>query len=475
MFFVADPIGIWRDDETGWRAQGNRSPKVGYYLEDIVHDGHYFADSIRIERVAVAGFSTTSSKYRRDQLSSYQVFGLGDCVEVRAPTLSKLKGRSDPLGYYSPKLRISAGYEMTSLLGEDDQSIELDTSWLFTPYNKDPSHEPGGIISAARVYPTLTFRIPEVRHKKRRDEYRRATAVQVIYRLNFKLEDRGSGNQCGLFADLENLDPVSGMKTAATRHLQPGSFTFVQAEKPVMFDVVGRGIHHGKPLHWSMNLAGWDNIHQWSHPVEKKFDRTEWLEKGVEEQPPTPGLPYGAHLHWRWGAGAVAGGRGLPGGKQYEGFAGPGTPLIDHRIRDQTIEFAIVDRDGWFSDRQEEKLLKAIDQDPVSYLFTDFSNVWEYLTLPPETLMPTGDLVIWLSLTAWSPSFTADLPDYHRSGGSADSVLSEFGGTFFPHGIFFPHQNLDDMARTDQLKIGLIPGGKAAQFLPDVPDQRWRR
>lgn len=75
----------------------------------------------------------------------------------------------------------------------------------------------------------------------------------------------------------------------------------------------------------------------------------------------------------------MTGGKGLPGGAQYGGPGGPGSPLLDHRISDQTLEFAIVDRDGWFTDGQEKKLLKALDQDPVSFMFKDFSEVWDYM------------------------------------------------------------------------------------------------
>jgi hypothetical protein len=471
---------------TGWAFRGVVDPKVGFALEDVEHDGHALADSIRIERIAVAGFSDNDAYRSRDDLANHHVFGLGDCKEVAAPSLEVLaKGTTDPLGYYAPRLKVAAKYEMPSLVYETDQTMELELAFLFTDYNKDPSHEPGGLIPAARIYPTLTFSIPSVGHKRKKPAYRRATAVQVLYRINLRLDDQGVGNQCGVFTDHEDLSPAGAAQAGAAGGGKPGSFTFAAAEKPVPYEIVGKGVDHGSAGGWDRTIRGWDNIHQYSHKALPGSDPN----SGVSDQPYTPGLPYGGHMHWRWGESATKGAPGLPGGKQYGGPQGPGTPLIDDRIRNQNLEFAIVDLGGWFA-REEGTFLTKVDQDPVSFLFQDFSRVWTDLRSTPDSLMPSANIGIWLSITAWGPGWDGVDPGYTEfSGGSGISpkdfpkverslsyVLPAWGGTVFPQGIFFPHETNSVFYGSWKRRIvRLIPGVNKAQYLPRFPKPKWRR
>ena len=468
---------------TGWSFTGAVDSKVGFCLEDIEHDGHHLADSIRVERIAVAGFSDNDGYRSRDDIANHHVFGLGECKEVKAPTLETLsKGATDPLGYYAPKVKAVAKYEMPNLVYETDQKMELEIAFLFTDYNKDPAHEPGGIVSAARIYPTLSFNIPDVVHKAKKRTYRAATAVQVLYRINLRLDDRGVGNQCGVFTDLEDIGVKGGAESAAATGGKPGSLTFIAAEKPVPYDIVGRGIDHGATGGWNGTISGWDNIHQYSHPaIPGGADPNE----GFQKQPFTPGLPYGAHVHWRWGATATTGAAGVKGGKQFGGPQGAGTPLIDDNIRNQTLDFAIVALSGWFG-RDEGSFLTKVDQDPVTYLFKDFSVIWEDLRSTPDVLMPSANLVIWMSITAFGPGW--DLTDtgakefFPGSGVSPDLrevehtvryAIPSWGGTFFPQGIFFPH--MPDEYFEGRGKLRAIPGVDKAQYLPRKPKQTWRR
>lgn len=78
----------------------------------------------------------------------------------------------------------------------------------------------------------------------------------MLYRLNFRLDDRGPGNQCGIFADLEDLTLSGGIDNATSNNLRPGSFTFLQAEKPLLFDVVGRGLTRGRSQGWTKDRMG---------------------------------------------------------------------------------------------------------------------------------------------------------------------------------------------------------------------------
>ena len=244
---------------------------------------------------------------------------------------------------------------------------------------------------------------------------------------------------------------------------KPGSFTFLAAEKPVVFDIVGRGIDHGTMGGWDHTIQGWDNIHQYSHPA----PLSSAPEAGLESQPFTPGLPYGAHIHWRWGAGAATGATGIPGGPQYAGAQGPGTPLIDSQIPNQNLEFAITHLDGWFG-REEARFLARIDQAPPTFLFRDFSDVWQDLHPVPDTMLPSGNIVIWMSFTVWGPAWYVPGVDFREAPSTPSHTVRYYvpgwGGTVFPQGIFFPH--LPDAYFPGRGKFRAIPGVDKAQYLP---------
>jgi hypothetical protein len=463
-------------DDDGWECLGRRDPTAGFYLSDISHDGHYLAASIRLERIGVAAIGEHSASRKSDP-ANYQVFGLGAATEVAAPTVQRLgEGATDPRGFYAPHFKVSTKYELESLVYESDQKMELELAYLFTRYNKDPSHEPGGIIPAARIYPLLTFKIPGVGHDNRKPRYRRATAVQALYRLHFQLTDRGGGNQAGIFLDNEEMGIGGAIVAGTARGLRAGSFVFAAAEKPLYYEVIGRGLRHGQPAGWNRAIAGWDNIHQWSHDS-LPFDR--W-EEGMKLQPATPGLPHGAHLHWRWGASAATGAAGLPGGPQYGGHRGPGTPLIDGRLPNQSLEFAIINHMG--AGRElERKVLRKIDNDPILWLFRDFSEVWESVQPRPNVLLPSGNLVIWMSITAFGPGYHGAGLSYREisigSGAPPDVprdmafALPEWGGTLFANGVFFAHEDHDILPTA----LKLLPGVGKPQYLPKAPERRWRR
>jgi hypothetical protein len=464
---------------TGWALTGVVDKKAGFGLEDITHDGHWFADSISVERIAVASFSDLDYRRPRDNAENYHVFGLGNCKVLSAPSVVDLPtGTTDPLGYYAPRVKLAATYRMPDLLKEKGQQIDLELAYLLTPYNKDPSHEPGGVLSAARLYPTLTFNIPSTARKEKSSRMRYPTAVQAVFRINMRFEDRGVGNQCAIFVDNEELGPLGVGLSGLWGKGRPGEFIFKRAEKPVLYEVCGRGVRHGSHFGWSSKEPGWDNIHQWSHPSAPGLDSPN---DGFKNQPLTPGLPYGGHMHWRWGLSATTGRAViLPGGKQYAGPGGPGKPLIDARIYNQNIEFAIVDGSEPLGDKAD--LLDRLDRDPVSFLFRDFSNVWQDIRPVPELLMPSANLVIWVTVIAWGPGWNGTQIDYEEffggSGLPADVerpapkyYTREWGGTLFAHGLFFPHDDLSDLP----LPPRLLPGAKKAQYLPGPPQQTWRR
>ncbi|MEO8844073.1 MAG: hypothetical protein ABI591_05405 [Kofleriaceae bacterium] len=97
-------IGKITDAVTGWQFTGVRDPVRGFDISDVFHDHDHLASSIRVERVAVTAIAE-NTKPRTDP-DNFEFFGLGDCVEVKPPTIVKLaKGTTDPLGYYAPVFR----------------------------------------------------------------------------------------------------------------------------------------------------------------------------------------------------------------------------------------------------------------------------------------------------------------------------------------------------------------------------------
>lgn len=87
--------------------------------------------------------------------------------------------------------------------------------------------------------------------------------------------------------------------------------------------------------------VGWDNIHQWNAQFKNKY---ELLAAGEYDRlPPTPGLLYGVHQHWRWARVFYEGlSFRFKGGLQSGGIGGAGGPMIDPKVPDQMLEFAIT-------------------------------------------------------------------------------------------------------------------------------------
>lgn len=497
-------VGTIDDKTTGWKFTGVKDPTVGFYLKDLSHDGHFFANSIRLELLAAGGFVDGDAYRPRDDLAQHHVFRLSDCTQTQAPELIELsKKATDPLGYYNPRLKAVAKYELKGLVYETDQKLELELAFLFTAYNKDPSHEPGAVIPAARVYPTLTFNVVGISHKKKKPSYRHCNALQALFRININLEEHPKGgDQIGLFTDIDDLGPLNQAVTAHGSGGGAGSFFFTRAEKPLVYEVVGKGVIDG-------GHGDWDNIHQWSHPTPKSNyealqeavakDKTpptaeEWMKKALEMQPPTPGLPYGGHIHWRWARDAVAGVTGLPGGKQYGGPQGAGTPLIDDRINNQTIEFAIVDGDGWFDSSREADFLNKLEGAPPTYLFKELAEVWKDLESQPAIVWPTFDPIIWMSIFVKGPGWGVEDPyrEFFPASGVTDPdvehtveyVTADWGGTMFAHGIFFPHEDISYLdvfngtsGRFRRFLVKNAPGVAKPQYVPKSKQvtQDWER
>lgn len=207
-------------------------------------------------------------------------------------------------------------------------------------------------------------------------------------------------------------------------------FTFVAfeaCEKPVQFEMSGYFIDKG------MVDATWDNLHWW----------------GTNFVPSAPGAFHAIHQHFRWArylgnpsASETLGNRLLfyiLGGKSKpisdEAGTAPfrslvaafsdsklGGPLIDPRLSNQTIQFALALNGGDF-----DKALLAIDSkksfEDIAKAQGDAKRIATELTQTGNEEKFTGsDIVYWLSLKA------------HR-----EDFAKPFRGTLLINGFYFAH------------------------------------
>ena len=113
------------------------------------------------------------------------------------------------------------------------------------------------------------------------------------------------------------------------------------------------------------------------------------------ELPYTPGATHAAHMHWRWGAFSATHTPAGPGGPQYAGFEGPGTPMIDGRIPNQSLRFAIT------TSRHAEEISKLLRNDNATEA-QDFDSFETLFTAQghkdPEPIADGAELVTWVSI-----------------------------------------------------------------------------
>lgn len=128
---------------------------------------------------------------------------------------------------FQPPLLYWASFQTTGpVLGPGSQKLTIRRQdYLFTDYSKNPPHEPGGPIDAARLYPLVSFSYPAGPGDKVRVDM-----IRVDLRLVFALEPLGTpgvipaldfANQIGVFKDSDSLKPGFSIKTV-----------FIAAEKP---------------------------------------------------------------------------------------------------------------------------------------------------------------------------------------------------------------------------------------------------
>jgi len=487
---------------TGWTYHGSLDePGYGYIVRSLMHDMHQFAEEIRVEQVQIAGnfvpISGVSTSPPAGNFLHREAFKLGspNMTRTLGPDLVRpAAGRSfsDPRGFYDPLLNALTVYEMNNVFGEPNQSLGIGYGVMFTAYSKNTLHEPSGILKAARVYPVVNFFSPTPT-KPLKDPKNRISAVRVIVRvelalsgidyqqaiellkkkhpdldtneaehLALKLMIKLAGrNQAGMWMDHDDPDdPLALGQRTLLSGKWPGYQAFAQAEKPMLWEVATNGVLDGFSI-TTRKGSLWDNYHQWQGSFNSIKEFRDAFKAGGQ-MPPSPGIPHAAHLHWRWSAAAYRGGKLLgPGGKQFGGIGGAGGPMIDPRMPDQDLSFAVTRRKGFEPSKdimaeyhQNNKHVFGI-QDTLKDLFEQFSGKKK----KPRSIWNGDKLVLWLDFLARSEHLT----DVEKANSNP------FECSFFVNGIFFAHEP------NSVMPFITVLGAYKPQIITAWPNQTWER
>ncbi len=421
------------DDATGAPAPS------GFALRKIRHDGHNFAEDIRLvgiwmtlEHVDPAGtVLSTQQKFIEVSEKNFDVFPVktispATVTSRYVPKISKtfdfLKNSQSGLSFADYFEDDQGNYIAYGLVAQffsadffaaklrldncEHAGFSIEQTMLLSRYGDDPPHEPSGELPAARLHPMVAYKIIPNRNVDRFRPIVRIGGLRFDFRLHLSLDtyldDKSSasaaGNQAGLFADTD----IGSAKALLRRIGGVEGVAFYAAEKPLRLEVVAPGLTDGGPkggLPLQRDVIGWDNVHWWGAvaPGEPLIS--------------TPGAFHAAHIHWRWGS-VLSSWAGRYKASSWRRF-NPGDALIDPRIPRQDVLVAV------------SKYSKALDPmlAPLNKLTAE--TWWELFeknnTPLPAEIKNGGDLVLW---------YCADV---HRGDGLAVE------GAVFLHGVFFAH------------------------------------
>ncbi|MBC3916195.1 hypothetical protein H8L32_01735 [Undibacterium sp. CY18W] len=351
---------------------------------------------------------------------------------------------------------VSAAYILvgpTSALSalKEDEYLVVIQKYLFTNYGKNPPHEPTGTLEAARFFPLIEFHTNCKAIEQIRIDYQLDVGLDFVYdgsasdpsaNAISRLKNTTKPTSAGIFRDGE----VSyGMSLDAL---------FTGYEKPVKYEICSYGLVKGMPGTLTEDTppkiapTTWDNIHFWS-----SYDRLS----------STPGAPHALHSHWRWPVAAQEGRspmigligaiKGFPSNKeQFTGsVALPGAvllgwPLIDPCLPNQTIQFAITNRDFVCNPKAlsfEDKFMKEVVQKTAE----------SQIDRPPGEIVKENAISFWMS-------YQASDSDRPKVGGGiikkpTRAENAPWSGAFFIQGLYLAHSN----ERADNLFVGTIGVG----------------
>ena len=462
-------VGHISNDVTGWEFDGELDPDnpLGYVITHAMHEKHPYARTIAIPAVFIQSMNGRFEWFVLNQAGVKIVSGPDLVVfdervqkfrphehRLRPEMITVRREHPGPLGFYDLRFQVTTVYQVSPLFGEANQELVIEQSTAFTAYTKDPTHEPAGILKGTRIYPMVHFRSkPIADEKPLSDRGNRIAAIRVFWLFAYALSGDTPTNLAGIWKDLD----LVGVPKARG----PGVLAFAAAEKPLLYEVVGLGVKGDKSYLNQVATGDWDNIHHWNGAFKDAQALKDAYAAGGK-MPPSPGMPYAAHQHWRWSAVALDGAPGFPGGKQFGGVGGAGGPLIDPNIPNQTLMFAVtteLDGAGLFFG-----YLKALkDGSLVGSFDMPLETFFQRPGSDPHSIWKGEDaLTTWVDITARAP-YLDDPAPYSKA------VSAAFEGTLFAHGLFFAHESLDVMPSIH------VPGAYKPQFIPGDPKLKWRR
>jgi hypothetical protein len=412
----------------------------GYVLKDIRHRNWGMAADVRIVRVAVA----TSDPYKTGETPSSLTLGT---PELPPATVVSESPQQDVqlIEPYTPLLELQSGFETRDpVLNDDVGKLKVLQHYVFTEYSNSPSHEPLGVLTAARFYPLVRFEFSKA--KKAHAMY-----LRVDYRIEWDFNQYldsptrpmvNSIAQAGIFLDEDFPSRVEGAARSIIPGLKKVETIFKQAEKPLRFEVIGQGLR--KSERGVSEPGDWDSIHQWPlQPMPRQQSR----DNLPYALPSTPGAYHAAHTHWRW-AKVAATGQILPkvvGGPQFAGLGRsvPGGPMIDPDNPNQSLRFAVTKAQRWGDEQNWSR-------HPLS--FEELRT-----TIPgPESIEDGANLALLLSIEVFR--------DVTRH-----PLATGWSGTLCIHGIFFAHELEPDPVTAAFRRPIIEPGSRVERKWDRVP------
>jgi hypothetical protein len=356
----------------------------------------------------------------------------------------------------------------------DMKSFSIIQTFLFSKYSNNPSHEPSGALSAARLFPLIKFEFA----KRAKDEFDKSKdyyevfSIRADYRFEYNMSsfinlnpskpelDENADKQTPFLRveqDKKDIDfmrlnlPQQAAVFADNEHFidnnkilpNAGSQLFDSAEKPLVYEMVGVGLKETYETTTAIDYSAksakespkfWDNIHWWGGYKNYHIISA-------------PGGFHCCHMHWRWGQhlqkpfkiGNIKLENILvkdAGEIQYKSSMLGGV-LLDPKIPEQNIQFAIVKKD--ISNEKDVSGKKGLFT--VEESFDDFKNHFQAKRTNklPKKIREGDNLVLNLSFTSLN--------------------ISKYPtGTFCIHGLFFAHEHEPTFSGDEANKKAYVSG-----------------
>jgi hypothetical protein len=390
----------------GWELDYGIGPG-GLVLSKVGNHGYPLATDMRIARLWVAaptlGAITDPARYRASVPRRSFVPGSGDMPALGPVTRLPDTRAPGAFAIHPTHGGLAATFETaTAIPTLRNDRLTVTQRYLFGAYSKNPPHEPGAVLTAARLFPLLEFTFTPGPENTPGPSYFRAD-----FRFDFALNGDGP-DLAGVFRDGETV-PAARFSSRPPFIVKPAlADVFAGGEKPLHHEFIGPGLRESHvPIGTiSPDPQTWDNYHQFPMAQDGSL-------------PSTPGAFHCLHLHWRWGAvsGSGAAFPPLHGSPQFKGIGwtpAAGGPLIDPAIPAQDLTLAVTRDSG-------PGTPLAPGANPSEWTF---SELFTKLRSQPLPVAGGARLTLWMSFEVYRPD---------------DRKKAVWGGTLFPHGMYFAH------------------------------------